>query len=71
MHQVNCHIIPYRYRYRYVEILNLYGIPVTFILVQSSVADPDPGSGMEQWSDPVLFYPPDSGWSNGRIRDPG
>jgi hypothetical protein len=21
--------------------------------------------------DPVLFYPPDPGWSNGRIRDPG
>ncbi len=45
-------------------------VNVTEYIIKSSVADPDPGSGIRDW---VLFdlWIRDPGWVKIRIRDPG
>jgi hypothetical protein len=45
-------------------VINNVPVPI----LQNSVADPDPGSGIR---DPVLFYPPDPGSGMEQWSDPG
>jgi hypothetical protein len=42
------------------QAVTLTATPTNQEWAETSVEDPDPGSG--------VFYPPDPGWSNGRIR---